>query len=48
VNGFFWRLVVSDFLSSSLIEIHEQWSYADALDAHDMLDAIETKMAQKP
>jgi hypothetical protein len=38
--------VTSSKLRASLRELETSWSFADALDAHDVLDALEAAEAQ--
>ena len=45
-----WRLVASERLSASLVEIEERWTMIDVMDAHDVLDLyemLEAKAAQR-
>ncbi len=41
-----WRLLTHDALTLSAAELDERWSLDDALEAHDVLDAIDDARAR--
>jgi hypothetical protein len=41
IQWWVWRLVVSPDVRASLPEVRYQWAFADVLEAHVVLDALE-------
>lgn len=46
MDWFFWRIVTSDKIRVGLVEIETQWTIDDVLDAHLVLDALESAEAE--
>jgi hypothetical protein len=37
-----WRIVASERIAASLVEVEERWTMTDVLDAHEVLDLYAT------
>lgn len=42
-----WRLVASEYIPDSYVDIKTKWTIDDAADAHDMLDYIEALNSER-
>jgi hypothetical protein len=41
VNTFQWRVIASPDIPDGLVEVRRQWTFADLIEAHVFLDAME-------
>ncbi len=41
VDWFFWRLVIHETLRANLMEVMYDWTWADCMDAHLVLDYVD-------